>query len=171
MKKLLTRALLLTLIACTLVLTLASCSLFKPKPKTDLEKAAQNLEAAGYTVTLSTKDNDVGVAKTLYAFKEVGDTQEFIYMTEWETTKMAKLDHKSNKLDYEEEVEWTELELEVAEYMVEEYSHKLTSEELDGYKNNIKECEEYLEQYEDISYGRKGKVTWCGTENAIKATK
>ena len=172
MKKTLTRALLLLLITCTLVLTLSSCALFKPKPKTDLTKAAANLEACGYTVTLSTTDNGVGIVKRLYASKVVGDKTEYISMTEWETAKLAKFDHKENKLEYEEELEYGELGLEYAEYMVKKYSHKLTSDELDNYKEALNEGEKEMKEFkEDYSFGRKGKVTWYGTKNAIKATK
>ncbi len=168
MKKLFARALLFTLIACTLLLTLTACG---PMPEFDVQVAAANLEANGYTVKISTEENSIGVVKTLHAQLEVGDTFEQIQITEFETTKLAKIEYREMKLELESEIEDIELRIEKAEHILDEYGDELDIDKYEKYTKNVTKYENQLSLYKKFSCGRFGKVVWGGSQNAIKATK
>ena len=55
--------------------------------------------------------------------------------------------------------------------MLSKYDDELTGEEEDYIKEQIKELEKELEEYDDYVIGRSGKTVWYGTKAAIEASK
>ncbi len=168
MKKLFTRAVSFALIVCTLALMLAACG---PVPAFDIQKAAANLEAEGYTVRFSEEDNDIGVVKTLHAQKKVEGTLEEIQMTEFETVKLAKIEVEKMRAEFKGAVKEAELCVEEAEHILDKYADELDDDAYEKYSKKLAKYEQGLQEYKRSSCGRFGKVVWGGSKNAIKAAK
>lgn len=168
MKKLLAALLVLTMLVCTLALT--SCG---AKPELDLDDAKDALEDAKYTVMVEDdKDNlDMpGLVEMLSARDEDGENYLYIYV--FDNTKTAKLFYEQMKLQYDAEVEITELEIKYYEHVLDKYEDDLESDEIDEYKDEIKELKKDLEETKDEHcYGRSGKTVWVGTKKAVEASK
>ena len=162
MKRILATILLVVLTFSSVIL-LSSCG---ARPKLDLEKAKENLEDKRYTVEYD-DDCDPGIEECLYANK---DDDNLIVIT-YSDGKLAKLAYKTMKMEVEHGKKSAELQLKSCEYILDKYGKKLTSEQEDEYKEEIESHEDKIEGYEDLIIGRSGKTVWCGTKNAIKASK
>ena len=165
----------LKIFVATLIAVLTACSFVAcTTPETDIALAKSRLENKGYYVMYETESeiDEVGQVETLYATKDVGDDTEYIRMIRFDTYKMAKLYYKQLEKAIEWAIEEYELELDIAEFTLDEYEDKLTQEEKEGLREEIAELKANIEQAEDQKdlMGRSGKVIWYGTETAIEDT-
>ncbi len=171
MKKTFLKLIALAVLLCT-VFSITSCGLFTAKPELDLKDAAKALEDEDYSVYHYDDEDDlsVGVAERLSARSDDGD--DYLYITVYETTKMAKLAYEELELENEAEIEYIKLEIKTLEYTLKKFEKDLTSDEIDEIEDEIKELEKYLEEMKDeYCFGRKGKAVWEGTKDAIKDSK
>ena len=170
MKKILTMMLALAmLLGC--VASFASCGLFNPKPKLNLEKAADALEDEDYMVSYSdeVEDDTPYIKERLYAVN--GD--DSITMIKFADAKSAKLYYKEVKLANKQEIEEYELRLKFMKNILKKYEDDMSSAEIDDLEDEIKDIEDEIEDLEEASkyFGRSGKIVWVGTKGAIKDAK
>ncbi|MBO7187046.1 MAG: hypothetical protein J6V68_01440 [Clostridia bacterium] len=153
-----------TLIAVISVFSFVACDV----PETDFAEAKARLESKGYYVSYLT-DADISdptKKESLTATKG----SDSLRMVKFDTYKMARLYLKQLELSLEYELEGLELQLDIAEFKVDEYEDVLSQAEKDELREEIAELELDIEELEDTQdfIGRKGKVVWYGTELAIK---
>jgi hypothetical protein len=144
---------------------LTSC--FGPKPELDLEKAEEALKDADYTVYFDDDMDEGPYVAQLEARDEDGNSLE-IY--EFESLKFAKLYEKQLKLEAEYELESKKLQIKAMKLTLKEYGDDLDDDAIEEMEEYIDELEKELEESEFV-VGRKGKVVWAGTKEAIKASK
>ncbi len=145
---------------------LTSC--FGPKPELDLEKAEENLEDADYSVQFDDDyDKDDVYAATLYASD---DDDNYLRIMEFNNVKFAKLYEKQLKLEADYALEEAKLQIKAMKLQLKEYGDDLDDDEIEYMEEQIEKLEEEIDEY-DYVVGRKGKVVWEGTKEAIKASK
>ena len=173
MKKILSTILVaVLLVGC--VFALASCSPKSQgeKPEFDLKKAAENLEDEDYTVThVDDKDSlDVYIEERLSAHDK--DYENSITIVVFKDSKTAKLYYENRIKSMQEDIDYTEAQIEFYEHILKEYESKLKSEEKDEIEDNIKDMKEELEEYkEDYCYGIDDCTVWYGSADAVKDSK
>lgn len=154
------------------VFMLASCG---AKPELDLETAEKNLTDKEYTVKYAKDedDKDPEIVAKLTASKVNGeDDTDYITITEYTDTAMAKLAYEEMKASYEYYIDNYEREIKYMEKYLKLYEDALDSDEVDEMKEEIKDLEKELEQMkEDSVFGRSGKFVWSGTKAALDASK
>ena len=190
MRRRLIRALLLTLAVICFGLTLSSCQIELPEflsflskdeekdvpiPELDLEKAADNLEAAGYVVHLfEITSTGIGVEKELNAYIIEPGSDEGLGMVEIKyffDEELAELYYE--RLIRQKSVQRFEIEKELN---VLEYLKKHPEIEYEDRYMDIDEAIEYYEEqldYVENGYviGIEGKYVFIGERSAIEATK
>lgn len=166
----------LTVVACAVPMT--GCSLFAPKPETELSVAEENLKAEGYEVytnELQTTDDiidNAGVQKSLSAKKyEDGEIVSSLVIRIYSRKSVAKAVYKQFKLELDVSKDFLKAEISYIEAMLEEYEYDLSSEEKTEFNEELAELKEELETYNDIVYGRSGDTIWYGHKSAIEASK
>ena len=164
MKKLLSVLLALMMIIGTLALV--SCG---PKPELDIDAAAKALEKADYDVDVDDEFSNPSIEKRLSAESE--DGKDYIYIVVYKDTKSAKLAYEDQKMSLDQYKEEIKLKIETYEHLIDEYESDLKSDEINSYKDKIKDYEKTLEEMDEYVIGRSGKTIWYGTEKAVEATK
>ncbi len=139
MKKTFLRLIAATLLVCMMVLAFAACT---PKPQLDLEKAAANLEEAGYYVM---SDGE----SSLMASKD----DDGLFITVYEDKDAAKEAYDELKDNLDKSIDELKEAIKEAE-----------GEEKDELKKD-------LENAKDLVVGKSGTTVWYGTKAAIKASK
>ncbi len=148
-------------------------SLFANKPEFDLELAKENLEDRDYYVSYHVIDDyysNNGIKENLVATnpKTGGEIEIYLY----ENEKIAKLSLEVIKFEFEQEKEYCELEIKFLEEYLKVYKNKLSSSEIDEIEDEIKELKlEIEEEFDQYTFGRRGKIVWIGNEKGINATK
>ncbi|MBE6667860.1 MAG: hypothetical protein E7607_06090 [Ruminococcaceae bacterium] len=157
-------AILVVVLALSSMIILSSCG---AKPKLDLEKAKDNLEAEKYSVSYDKDVDEAGIEETLTAYKD----DDGLVIMKFDSSKLAKLYYKQLKLSREQEKESKKLNLEIYKFMIKEYEDKLSSDEIDDYKEEIDDIEKELKDWDDYVIGKSGKTVWAGSKDAVKASK
>lgn len=135
-----------------------------PKPQLNLERAEKALEKNGYVV--SVKDGDdysgfMGYALEGYLLAhEKDDGDNIIHIYEFKTAKAARLYYNFIKMDYGKGS---------ATYKFYKRCLRKYGDDMD--KDKRKYIEDYLEELEEEVCGRSGRYVWCGTKDALNATK
>ena len=178
MKKTLIRcAAVLLLIACAL--SAASCSLFAPKPETDVKVAATTLERNGYLVeTIEELEGDsrlgIGIKRAFRASYTYGIAlnEKSLVMIEFRSPTTAKLYYEEKKAEYDAEIEEISHEIKVYKHLLADYKSRLNGADPILYEEMIEELEEELETLKkEYTVGRSGKVVWYGSTDVIEDTK
>ena len=175
MKKILATMLAILMIA-TSVLTFASC--FGAKPEMDFAKIEEKYKDNEDVYVNYVKDADkldANVEEKISVTKKIGsgDDVDSVYLsiTRYKDTKSAKLAYEQLKISQDASKQLYKNYLKEAQYILDNYSDKLSSDEIDSYKEDIKEYEDALEKIENSTFGRSGKVVWSGDKDLIKETK
>ena len=166
-----------TLISCLLVvMTALSICACKPKPVFDIDDAKEALEDADYYVRVDDKltaescEYGEAIDERLTAYSE--DGEDYIIMTLFETTGMAKKYYNYLVDEMDREVETIKSEIKMLEYYLKKFGDDMSSDEYDEIEDEIKEMKKELEEYkEEWCIGRRGKLVWVGNIDAIKDTK
>ena len=149
-------AVLMVAISCLLI----SCNGLTPE--LDISKARKNLKENDYYVEKNNEmlNDEWSMEEILYASD---DDENFIVIIEFDSVKSAKTYYKTYVREKQEKNA-----LKFYEYIIKNYSEELDKEDLDDFKEEKKEAEEYLEKN---SNGVQGKYVWFGTKDAIEDTK
>lgn len=177
----------LALISLTLcsVLALSSCDLFNfnkeeevvddgsnaPKPEFKFETAKKNLTGEGYYVEVYYEfDCYSATAASLYAENDDG---EELYIYEFVDKEMARLFFEYIKAKVDSSYNDDKHNLEINNYLKENYKRDFSDSEFDSLKEEIKELEKSIEDYEKGDYvvGRDGVFVWLGHREIIKDSK
>lgn len=171
------KKIIVTLLAAAMLLScvfvLASCGGNQgTKPELDLEKAAENLEDADYSVTYSDDEDElaVNVAEKLVAYD---DDENAIYITVYKDSKSASIAFDALKLEIENEKAYTENKIKEIKNLLSKYEDDFEDDdEIEELEDKLKDLEKELEEFEEkYCYGKSGKTVWYGTNKAAKASK
>jgi len=169
MKKILTVLLAMAmLLGC--VAMFASCGNQGPKPKLNLEDAADALEDEDYSVHYEDDEDNLGagVVESLSAYKD----DDGLYITKYASSATAKLYFEKFKFQYEMQIKSIKLQIKEKEHLLKKYEDDLDNDDIDDLEDDIKDLEKELEELEDEAcFGRSGKYVWYGTKDAIKDSK
>lgn len=159
----------LSVILCLLltfcILSLSSCS----SPELDFASAKANLEAKGYTALHTQNPLTEGMVAS---FTASNDSEEYLYMAEYESSDLASVQYEKIKLQFETEERETQLEIDELEAFYDLYKSQLTDDEKQAYKDDIKALEDSIDDlHKNFAYGRSGCIIWYGTVGAVKDSK
>ena len=151
------------------VFMLASCG---AKPELDLETAEKNLKDKEYIVNYNKDyEGEPSIVASLRANKVDGENDYSLYITEYESSAMAKLYYKQLQAQKEYSIDNLKSEIKMLEKYIDLYEDELKSEQIDELNDEIKDLEEELAEAEDTVIGRSGKFVWYGDKEAIDASK
>ena len=167
------------ILSCMVVFS--SCT---PRPKMNLEDAADNLEDEDYDVyycedadDMSYEDylkfatcfrtDSIGCKEAIYASN--GD--DYLIVIVFSDSKLAKLYYEEAKASMNNEKENLEREIERLEHMLKKYDDDFSSYEIDSMEDELKELKKELKEYKEYVIGKSGKTVWAGTKDAIKDSK
>ena len=163
------KAILIALLILSMVFGFVSCA---AKPELDISDAKKNLKREDYVVEAEDDDDnlEVGVVEELVAYSE--DGEDYIVIIQYDSIKLAKMNYKLLKQEFDSQIKALKLEIKQIEYVLKKYDKELDSDEIDEYKDEIKELKNEIEEMqEEGAFGRSGKTVWVGTSNAIKDSK
>ena len=149
------------------VVCLFACVSCTPAPKKDLAAAKSNLEAKNYVVFLDDTTDDPTVSETLTAT----NVNESLYIVRYASNKLAKLALRRAEAQIDAQIEDIKLEIKSIKHIMNKFDDELTTDEMDDYKEELRELEEELEEIKNVVFGRSGKLFWYGTKQAIKDSK
>ena len=169
MKKIISALLVFVMLVAS-VFALTSCS----KPELNFDKAKANLEAAGYSVTITDDraelmDDYVGAVKALKAYKS---SDEQVIIITFDSSKTAKLYIKEYEMEFDREIEYAEFQIRYYEHMLKTYADELDADDKEDYEEEIDELKKDIEEAKaERVIGRSGKTVWYGTKVACDASK
>lgn len=152
-----------------------------PSANTDFSSAKKSLEAYGYSVHITynrTEIADYGfelekftcaVEKGFYA--EDKNQLNTLFMAEFKMEETAEEFYNYFETVIKNSIDTSESEIKFYEYYLENYSNSIDAIDLFILKDNYAKLKEELDWIKSYSYGRKDKVVWFGTEEAINHTK
>lgn len=150
------------ILSCMIVFS--SCT---PRPKMNLEDAADNLEDEDYYVSYSDDVDEPGYKERLSASN--GD--DYLIVIVFSDSKLAKLYYEEAKASMNYEKEELEREIERLEHMLKKYDDDFSSYEIDSMEDELKDLKKELKEYKEYVIGKSGKTVWAGTKDAIKDSK
>ena len=185
MKKFLT-----SLLTCLLVLIAAfSISGCSPKPALDFDDAMDELIDHDYNI-YDMNHEEVSNDSLFLAFDNaLVDTyipqdaideafhassrnrEDRLCMIQFEKSKDANKWYKYIKETLDIMIINIQQELEMYEYFLKKYEDDISNDAIEDYKDIIKYYKGTLKTLEDIIIGKKGKIVWYGTKEAIEDTK
>ncbi len=169
MKKLTVKLLALALLVAS-VFSLASCSLFAPKPETDLKDAEDALEDNKYSVSYIDDEDDlsVGVAEKLTAYND----DDYLQVTIYKDSTLASIAYEELQQELKEEKATIKRNIKKYEHLIKKYKSDLKDADLlKTYEDRLEDYEEQLEEMKNAVIGKSGKIVWAGTKDAIKDSK
>ncbi len=157
------------------VFAFSSCT---ARPEMDLEKAKENLEKEGYSVTYYSGEDealDVGEAEYLRAYKAAESEDEdskSLTVIVFESNAVAKAYYESEKAQGEAELESLKAYIKVLKAQLKAGEDDMTEEEIAKIEEEIEEMEEDIKEYkENYVLGRSGKTVWYGDKDAVDASR
>lgn len=157
------------------VLALSSCG---AKPELDFDAVKTALEAKEYVVVIvSDADHlEVNEEKTISASKMEGEGDSakmlFFRAVTYKDTKSAKYAAEEAQMQFDMMLDGLKLEIKSIQHMIDTYGNDMDSDDVDELKEDLKDAEEELAEYEAYCFGRSGKTVWMATnEDVVKATK
>jgi hypothetical protein len=169
MKKLTVKLLALALLVAS-VFSLASCSLFAPKPETDLKDAEKALEDNKYTVSHVDDEDELsaGVAEYLSASND----DDYLRVTIYKDSTLASIAYEELQQNLKEEKAAIKRNIKKYKHLIKKYKDDLKDDDLlDSYEDRLEDYEEQLEEMKNAVIGKSGKTVWAGTKDAIKDSK
>lgn len=154
-----------------LIMGVAMFTACSPRPKLDIDKAKENLEAAEYVVYITDED-DYDVVRELYATKlDLFGIEEYITIMEFSKAKFAKLEYQKVKAELDMSIEFIEFEIKELELQL-KHDESLDDEDKTDLQEDIARLKEEKEVYESYVIGRSGKYMWvASSDDIVKATK
>jgi hypothetical protein len=122
MKKIAIKLAALALLLCCLF-SFTSCLSFLKKPELNLEDAEDNLKDEKYSVSYIDDEDDlsVGVTEQLVAINE----DDRLYITVYDSAKLAKLAYKGIKLERDMKIKELELRIDSLKHILNKYEDDL----------------------------------------------
>lgn len=165
-------------LALIVVLIIWLCSAFGSThgevPELDTRKAKNALNDAGYSVTIKYETSYEGldiVSIEEYLFACDDSYENYIYIVTFKDDTSAKQAYTFFKDTLESSKKASESMLPFINHTLDTYSYKMTSSQIDEYKEMLNEIEESTKTYNNISIGVSGNVFWFGTNDAAKDSK
>lgn len=152
-----------------LVLSVSSCVAI---PKLDLKQAERALKEENYYVSYidDAEDLDAGELERFSASSR--DEKDYLYVTRYETIKLAKLNYEVIKLERQSNIDSIKKEIKVIEYTLKKFDKELSRTEYNDLSDDLENLYDALDTLQkDLSIGINGKYVWIGTKNAIKDSK
>jgi hypothetical protein len=151
-------------------------------PKLNIEKAAENLEDAGYTVTIADSELELTAAVKMMGLPSnahisieealmASEDDNYVYILKVEKASVAKAYYKMIKNQFDAELQEIKDQIKLYEVFLKNYKKELNSTEIDYIEDAIKEMKKELEEAKEINIGRSGKWLWLGNKDGIKDSK
>ena len=153
------------LLALGCLFAIAGCSSLK----LDIDKAEDVLREKNYEVQIKRDSDFEGVEVILERSLSADKDDEWIDIYEFENNKTAKMFYQMKKGGLDASIQATKSNIEVYEYILEEYSDKLLSDEIDEFEDALKVCKKELVEYEELlaCIGISGKYVWHASHKDV----
>ncbi len=183
MKNIMIRILMLAMVL-SLTLALASCDINAllnnkaaeeevPAPYLeDLEDAKDNLEDEGYDVIFYDEAEDLDPGEDKYLEAWDSDHEEYrLKVWEYDDKELANLYYEKLKEEHEVALATLKNQIEMAEYIIDEYEDDLYDEDLEEWEDTLDETEDELKSAEKYVVGIDGYFVWYGHTDVIEDSK